>query len=394
MTQRHTVIVGGGLAGLWIADALAKRGDAVTVLEKYDYLGGRVLTAKAGYEIGAGRVHDSHRLVADLVRRYKLHTTALRSESLWRPLGASSSESNEFDAAWASILPMLEALPSSILATHTLAQLAVRVMGPSAMQLLDKFPYRAETERMRADLGIHSFMNEMGYGDAGGYYVVNEGLSAIVRGLEADILKRGGRIVLNTEIVDVKGTTVVAKGGRVFEGDRVILALHASALRRLPATRHLTALKHLTMAPLTRIYASYPSLGWLGSTRIVTDSPLRYIIPVNPAAGIVMISYVDDRDTRRWKGLTGARLQREIQKELRRLFHREIPEPRWVKAYEWTDGCTYWMPGAYDPATEARAAMAPRPGLYICGESLSVGRQAWMEGALETAADVLRTLTH
>ena len=393
MTQQHTVIVGGGLAGLWLADALTKRGDAVTVLEKYDYLGGRVLTAKAGYEIGAGRIHDSHVHVAELVHRYKLHTTRISAGSLWRPLGASTAEKNDFDATWASILAVIEKLPPSVLATHTLAQLAVRIMGPAAMELLDRFPYRAETERLRADLGIETFKHEMG--GSSGYYVVNEGFSAFIRGLEADIRKRGGRIELNTEIVDVKDTTVIARGGRVFKGDRVILALHVNALRHIPATKHLPALKHLTMAPLTRIYASYPSLDWLGSTRIVTDSPLRYIIPVNPAAGIVMISYVDDRDTRKWKGLKGARLQREIQKELRRLFRGvPIPEPRWVKAYEWTEGATYWMPGNYDPATEARAAMAPRPGLYICGESLSVGRQAWMEGALETAVTLIAMLNH
>lgn len=387
----NTIIVGGGLAGLWLADALTKHGDTVTVIEKYDYLGGRVLTAKAGYEIGAGRVHTSHRLVAELVRRYKLHTTDLSPDSLWRSRDDRHAEPNDFDATWASLLTIFSTLSPPILATHTLAQLAVRIMGRSAMQLLDKFPYRAETERMRADLGIISFMNEMG--SASGYYVVNEGLSAIIRGLEKDILHRGGRIVLNTEVTDVRGTTVITKSGRVFHGDRVILGLHSSALRRLPATRHLAALKHLTMAPLTRIYAAYPSLDWLGSTRIVTNSPLRYIIPVNPAKGIVMISYVDDRDTRRWKGLTGARLEREIQKEVIRLFP-HAPTPAWVKAYEWTDGCTYWMPGTYDPVIEARAAMAPRPGLYICGESLSVGRQVWMEGALETAAAVLQALTH
>lgn len=390
----HTIIVGAGIAGLWLADQLSQQGDTVTILEKYDYLGGRILTAKTGYEIGAGRIHSSHRHVAALLRRYKLHTSPLSPDSMWlsQKAVAEAAIPNHFDDAWQPFLDLLNTLHPTVLATHTLKDLAGRIMGPArARQLLDQFPYRAEVERLRADLGIQSFQNEMG--SSTGYSVVKEGLTAIVRGLEHDLRRRGAQIFLNAEVTDIKDTTVHTKGGGHYSGDRVVLALHASALRHLPATRDLPILKHLVMAPLTRIYAAYPHLNWLGPIRIVTDSPLRYIIPVNPAKGIVMISYTDDRDTRHWAGLKGAALQREIQHQVRQLFpDRAIPEPEWVKPYEWEEGCTYWRPGAYDPKIEAQAAMTPRPGLYICGESLSVGRQAWIEGALESAELLNRML--
>ena len=73
----RTIIIGAGIAGLWLAEQLARRGDTVTVLEKYDYIGGRILTSDDGRELGAGRIHDSHHRVHALLRRFGLHTTPL-----------------------------------------------------------------------------------------------------------------------------------------------------------------------------------------------------------------------------------------------------------------------------------------------------------------------------
>jgi monoamine oxidase len=56
----RTIVIGGGIAGLWIANKLVRQGDDVTVLEKYDYIGGRVLTSKYGYELGAHGHHDEN----------------------------------------------------------------------------------------------------------------------------------------------------------------------------------------------------------------------------------------------------------------------------------------------------------------------------------------------
>ena len=84
--------------------------------------------------------------------------------------------------------------------------------------------------------------------------------------------------------------------------------------------------------------------------------------------------------------------EKHLMRGLRRLFPgREIPEPEWLKAYPWTDGTTYWIPGSYDPYEAAEKIMSPPiDGVYICGESLSVGKQAWVEGALEVAEQLLK----
>ena len=62
METAYTVIVGGGIAGLIVAEELAKRGEPVIVLEKYPFFGGRINTHRDDnlqYEIGAGRIRPT-----------------------------------------------------------------------------------------------------------------------------------------------------------------------------------------------------------------------------------------------------------------------------------------------------------------------------------------------
>jgi monoamine oxidase len=392
MTRRNTVIVGAGLAGLLTAERCAKAGDRVTIIEKYDYIGGRVLTSKRGYEIGAGRVGGSHTRVWALVRRFGLHRSRHNPHTEYRRLGTAESEPNTFSTVFA---PVLKAIEPAATGSTTLGRLLTTTDAPvNTLQ----FPYRAELQRLRADLGAHAFRTEFSAEET--YYSVIEGLSAIIRGLTDACKAADVRFVLEREVTDVVRTTgdryqVHMKGFSPIVADRVVLALHATALSKLPCMQTARFLKHLTMAPLTRIYAQYPTPAWFPPIRVVTDSPLRYIIPIDTEKGVVMISYTDDQDTRAWVHLKGEQLTAAIQKEVRRLFpERTIPEPLWCKAYEWTEGCTYWKPGSYDPIAMSREAMNPMPTampqLYVTGESVCL-RQAWMEGALEHAEQLWNT---
>jgi monoamine oxidase len=391
----HTVIVGAGIAGLWLALQLARRGDRVSVLEKYDYIGGRVLTSKKHHvEIGAGRVHESHSRVGALVDHYRLTRISLGNTTMWISRKSDGvPEPNDFEPTWAAICDQIALLPPSILSTHTLRELAVRIMGSKeADAFLERFPYRAELNTMRADVALQSFRSNGDMGTRDGYYVVREGLSTIINRLATEGRRAGVAIRTGTEVVRLEGTTIHIKGRAKIHADRVILATHVVALQKLLPSVPWT--RYLTMEPLTRIYAQYPTPAWFADIpKFVTDSPLRYVIPMDPTSGTIMISYTDADDTRWWRGLKGKALIRAIQSELHVVFpDRTIPDPIWMNAYEWSEGCTYWRPGDYDPATVASQLMNPSPNLYVCGESLSVGHQAWMEGALESAEALLKTL--
>jgi monoamine oxidase len=391
-----TVIVGAGIAGLTIAERLIAAGTIpadILFLEKYDYAGGRIVSHRDGYEIGAGRIHTSHRHVNALINRFELTRVPLGTRALWWPLGAAEPEPNDFET---DLRRHLRRFHPHELRTHTLRQLLAHSLSPAELTtLLDRFPYRAETETLRADLALQAFRPRGEMGSRSGFFVVREGLSAITRGMRQELETAGVRFRFNSEVVRVEadGMLHLRSTDRPIHPARTILALHADALQRiLPSVAARPFRQLLRMEPLTRIYAAYPpehpwTRALFAGPSIVTDSPLRYIIPVNPATGIVMISYTEGRDTRHWHGLKGPRLAAALHRAAQRLWgsDTDLPEPFWVRPYEWTAGCTYWRPGDYDPRRVARVLQHPFSTVWIAGESLSVGRQAWIEGALESA---------
>jgi hypothetical protein len=285
---------------------------------------------------------------------------------------------------WSTFIGTFQRLDKQILATHTLKQIATKILGSSrANALLIRFGYRGETEVMRADLGIQSFQKEMS--PRSQFVVVEGGLSQLIQRLATAARKAGATILMNTTVLDVIQHTVYTSGGE-WPCDRVILAVPVEALRHMPCTRNLPVLRHLRMEPLTRIYATL-DVPWTYG-RIITDSPLRHIIPIRD--NLVMISYVESQDTRFFRGLRGPALRKVLQREVNRLIP-DTPKILWAHAYEWTHGCTYWLPGKYDPITESKKAMNIGPRLHLCNESFSL-RQAWIEGSLEHAAGLLATL--
>jgi monoamine oxidase len=389
-----TIIVGAGIAGLWIADQLSDSN--ITVLEKEDHVGGRIITsAKHGYEIGAGRIDlRDHRRIMALIKRFGLTTFKHGGHTLWKGLQDAEPGPNHFAAIWAPLIALFATLDPKILARSTLRELATAVLGSKkADALLIQFPYRAELDTLRADLAIHSFQAEMsGTKPFGG---VVGGLSSITKALAASCRSKGVRFIMQTTVTDVtydgRTYTVQTQSGRSLKAGRVILALPATILQTLPFLRSFRPLQYLHMKPLTRIYAK--TVGpWPFKDRIVTDSPLRYIIPIRPAEGIVMISYTESQDTRAFLGMQGADLVTALTVELRRLFPSMTIDIEWARAYEWSDGCTYWLPGNYDPVAAGQNALQPfpttMPHLHLVGESFST-RQAWMEGALEHAASLI-----
>jgi hypothetical protein len=193
-----------------------------------------------------------------------------------------------------------------------------------------------------------------------------------------------------------------------IQGKTVILAVHADVLRKIPQTKDLDLLRHVKMEPLHRIYAVFPidkttGQAWFADVgRFVTATPLRYFIPINPAKGITMISYTDGQDTEIWSNLAkGSQPSEEtlgflLTQECRKLFPgKNIPYPTFLKSHPWESGCSYWLPGLYNPRAMSTDSLKPFgkefPQIHICGESFCL-RQAWMEGALENTRDLLRTL--
>lgn len=407
MTARahDIVIIGGGIAGLTVAAELACRGHAITLLEYYPNFGGRVATfrdSKIGqYEIGAGRIFHNHHRVKTLVKKYGLHTF---------PISARTNYVHGPNTFLDVIKPMLTEfakLPVAETATHTIEELI-----PSEFhEVFKQYPYDAEIRIQRADVAIDSFLNDgpMGATDDAAFFGIVEGLDTITSRIAKEAEDAGADLRSRCRVNDIKqlpnklfeiqgmhGKKAIEKPF-VLYAKTVILATCRCSLGSFSILNDTPMLKQLATSPLMRIYAKFPTNRdgkiWFESIpKTVVPSLLRYIIPIDSKSGLIMISYTDGRDTTYWKDLEGDELEHAIMDEVHRIWPDiDIPNPSYIQKHYWSGGCTYWLPGMYDVNAASRAAMNPKPNVYVVGESISSGNQAWIEGALETAETLLET---
>lgn len=414
------LIIGAGLAGLHCALRLQKPGLRIAIAEAYHYVGGRVVSynppdfPNVRWENGAGRIHSSHTMVKKYIDDYKLHLVPIPSEQTWKPVKGATVP-NIWPSLSTILYQMLSRLKGPILAKYTVAQLADAAYGGAySEKILAHFPYRAEVFRMRADIALKSLSEEMKSNEH--FYVVKEGLSALMKAMREDLESKGVTFLLGhraTGIAQASSNNLKAtfsirdadagekhKHGEII-AKKIILAVHSTALKGISPFSNLPTLKHLKMEPLLRTYGIFPApqgKPWFhGMSTTVTDSPLRFIIPIDPKKGVIMTSYTDAQDTKQYFRLLDKSpklLEKRIVKNTRELFSElDIPNPLFFKAHPWYDGCTYWLPGMYNPKEESEKVMNPMPHrfqhLYVCGESYSL-RQAWMEGALEHAEAMLK----
>jgi monoamine oxidase len=397
------IIVGAGVAGLRAALECIKINQKlrILVLEKYAVPGGRMETIKTKvgtksiqYESGAGRIHSSHSKLLALIKHYGFHTLKLSKDTLWRPY-KSATTVNNFDDLWFSLCEVFEQMPEHVQRTTTLRELAMKTMGPeSTLRLLDQYPYRAELETASAASSIDLFKSLHG----GYFVVVKEGFSALAEAMYKDAKSNGVTFKFNTDVMrttyDPKSQLHTIRSDKgTYETKRVIFAVPQKALQSIhPFSPDNMFVKAVRMEPLLRIYSVYPSGDWFPPAKLVTNTPLRYIIPINPSQGLIMSSYLDSRDIELWSDLhkkeNNERLKMKIQNETQALFPElTIPPALYTKAHLWRDGCSYWLPNEESYKELSHKALDPlpdHPNLHLIGESYST-KQQWIEGALEHA---------
>jgi hypothetical protein len=439
------IVVGAGIAGLYSAiEVLKKHPDwTVALAERYKGLGGRTYSyfppgfEGVHWEMGAGRVRKDHRMVLGLLKKYGLHWMPIGSDLSYQTKPGARLEKNIFEQTIAPLfLEPLRGLGNKDLATYTIEELMIQVYGAvKTKELLSWFPYRSEVDTMRADMALAGFLGGGEMASHEGYGVVAEGFGELVRRMRLDFEERGGIVLERHRLTDfrsVRGKTTDLDWGSRLRGKSesatdldfqfgygdpgsssqitlraekaVILALHKDAVAELPPFQSWKVLEHLKTQPLLRCYAVFPTKegkSWFSDlSRIVTPGLPRYILPIDQTKGVIMISYTDGKDTAKYMKIQDEggdeALCQEVMKDVRALrLGIQIPDPIFFRSHPWKTGTTYWLPGKYNPLSESKEAIHPLskkyPGVWLCGESWSM-RQAWVEGALEHAAEMLKKI--
>jgi protoporphyrinogen oxidase len=417
MVNYDIVVVGAGIAGLHTAIEAKKLNKKlkILVLEKYPNPGGRMVTIhttvankKLQYECGAGRINAGDHRLHKLIKHYNLNTHNLGDTTLWRKYGTSVSIPNNFTEFWYEMCKQFALLPIEDRRNKTLRDLAIETMGVEvAKSLLETYPYRAEIEVASAEsaIDLYLYLSQKPH-----FSVLKEGFSELIKLMVKDAKKLGvefkteivvNRIDISPKTHEYTVTAVKNKECKMFQANHVVLAVPKNALQQIyPFSPDNKFIKAVKMEPLLRIYSVYKDPSWFPPANVVTNSPLRYIIPVNKEQGLIMSSYLDSRDIQLWTDLYekghNEELIEKIHNETTALFPElNIKEkPIYTSPEIWRDGCSYWLTGT-DYKKLSKDALQPLPdtypNLHLVGESFCL-KQQWIEGALEHAEELIKLL--
>ena len=145
--------------------------------------------------------------------------------------------------------------------------------------------------------------------------------------------------------------------------------------------------KSISCKSLCRVYALFnENEEWLMNfnKKTVVNNQLRYIIPINPKKGLIMISYTDDMYTEYWnkKQNNQNELKKSIVRLIKQVLNINITSPKKVYVCYWKCGVAYWNKGVNSEII-SDFMINPLANTYICGENYSL-QQSWVEGALES----------
>jgi monoamine oxidase len=380
-----TIIIGGGIAGLYCALSLPHQ--KVLLLEESDYWGGRIKTHyNPQYEIGAGRFHKNHTLLWKLIKKFNLTPVPIPS-----------------------VLDYIDEKDGMIPNVGTyMTQLIKKMSLHESMRNKTFFQYCVETigEEDAIQFAHITGFHEIYYKNAYDYlkslkmdflredfYVVREGFSELCKRMMHQLQETQTTCILNHRVLKIERVDDHIQVDR-FIGKRVVVTIPPIHFKYFPILSPYNQINtFLRGSPLLRIYAKYPTPAWFESLhKMTTSHELRHIIPIHD--GIVMIAYVEDTDIQPFveKGKLKPlkKIGQQIEKILSRLFPTlTIPTPLWIRPYLWEIGTYAWLPCNSKKILETLPVIE---NVHVCGEAFSV-RQSWIEGSLESSERVLKELT-
>ena len=450
MKEYDIIIIGGGISGLYIAYKLLKQKikKRVLLLEGSSKLGGRIYTYNSKswnspIEAGAGRFHKGHVRLFKLIKDLDLdkNIKSIGNAHL-RHISQGVEINQNVNTLVKRIITRAKNVPIEILRETNIINFVKKreiLTEEELTHLIGFYGYYSELDIMNAYDAIELFKN--GTNPENDFFVMRGGgLSQIVREMENAIENSNLaeetpiRILKNKSVLNVRRdgdggggdfTTpsapqnfeiiVKCRDGTEYCCEKCILAMPKPCFEKFSIVRETAAenvdfyrsINSVVCSPLCRIYSYYDDTRnrWIKEQihnkfngKLTSDSVLRFIIPVND--NIIMTSYTDNVFAKWWKkkydkgGI--ASINREVTMLLRELFNtKHIPVANKTQIFYWDCGVGYWKIGANSKKaaeTVLRGGGDVRENLFICGENYSEKYQQWIEGAIETADNVLEIL--
>ena len=409
------IIVGGGISGLYNYKKLLEinKNYKIKLLEKNEYFGGRIhqheeyfLDHNYSFPCGAARFNINHKLVIKLMKEFGL--LDMRSSKGQIPKIEFIDSKKQFSNHYKNkngfeiidkILKHASSTDSYVLKHYSFQEYA------------EKYISNVDFEFIINSCGYSGQLKNMNMYDA--YRLFSEGIrddvkfflgkfqlliNAMLKYLKENKANMSLRCEVNNIYFNKKKDAyrLIYNKSNVLYTQKVVFCLPKEGLLKINALKpiHCILNESITTKPLCRIYAIFDkSSTWLKTikNKITTNNQLRFIIPIDPDNGLIMISYTDDIHTEYWyKKKNSQRIMKKtIVKLIYETFKINVNEPQKVITCFWKSGVAYWNKNINSDKI-SEFLINPFSNIYICGENYSQN-QSWVEGALETCNNFLTT---
>jgi len=394
-----TIIIGGGIAGLYSAYQLRKRNKPFLLLEKSTKkdLGGRMgsplfhgVPVAKGAGIGRKR---KDKILQELLQELNIKTHEFKATTQYA--GSQNCDVKNIFENLKQYYENQDPKPNHL----TFREFAEPLLGKAQYKIFTTCSGYTDYENEDVESTIYDY----GFDDN---YTNYTGISIPWSEVIQEITKKIGEenIKCNTEVLKITRNTNppiihIHTKSRTYTADQVIIATTIQPLRHLlPQIREY---KNIESQPFLRIYGKFsktsiPHLRERIKTTTILPGDFHKLIPINPEKGIYMIVYTDNRGARKLKQYTENTQENRdyLTQQLEKVL--EIPKEtlqlQSILSFYWTEGTHYYNPLPETPYKSRkqfiRAAQCPYPHVFVVGEMISQN-QGWVEGALESVAQIL-----
>lgn len=271
----NVIVIGAGAAGLMAASVLAENKYRVTVVEARDRTGGRIHTQIPSsfsfpVETGAEFIHGHQSLTHALARQSKAGLSRVLGKWYQFRNGAVQRH-NFFDKDWEHFNRRLAELKTdmdmgSFINTH-FAELKYRQLR----QKITAFVQGYDAADMN-EVSALSLKDEWAETDDAHQYRIKGGYATLIRHLEKELRKNGGIVLTSSPVEEIQWSRgqvrVAIRGGRIIDGDKVIITLPVGVLQKGPVkfspslTGHEKAFHNIGFGGVIKFFFRFDTSFW------------------------------------------------------------------------------------------------------------------------------------
>jgi len=414
------IIIGGGIAGLYMAYKLIDTKKSILIIEKEQRYGGRIYTKynqngneKLQYDAGPARISINHHKTLNLIKLSKLEIIKIKPKKEYIQINKNNTLEIKADiSSKYSKLVINESANYSkdYLQSVSFYDLCIKILGKDKTEeFKNMFGYDAEFIYCNAYDSTEMFKKD--FQNIGTYFIIKNGLSSLINYLLAKLKEHSNiHIIHNTEIRRFKYLTnntntythtmtrLYTTTKNTYDGRIIIWAIPKQPLSKITGWLKETKALFSSVEPISlhRIFCQFPhknNTSWVSDiSRTTTNDGLRQILPLSSEKGFIQI-YCDSH----WADYWNSKINRskiESTKEILSHLHTVFPKlksismPTYVDSVFWQEGVHMWKPGFNsDVYYDKIQHIDPIHSIFVVGEAFSK-HQCWIEGAVESVEDI------